>query len=310
MSIPIAIAVADLHFCHKPPVARLGETNWYGAMERQLKWLKEQQRTCDVPILCAGDIFHRWNPPPELINFVLQELPTMYAVPGQHDLPYHSYDEIKKSAYWTLVKAGKIMNLLPTDTYQVVSNGIALRLRGFPFGFPLESSKRYDLPGMDIAVIHDYCWESGFSFPGAPEMKNANEHSKVGSGYDVLVFGDNHKGFLKTDIRKMSILNCGTFFRRNVDEIDYQPYIGLIYSDGSVKRVPIPVDQDIITSSVENGVFAGFNTEMGEFVKYLSGVLVNSLDIEKVISEYIQIHGTPVDVIQEITKLLEMSRHE
>jgi hypothetical protein len=60
----VAIVCSDIHLKHKPPLCRWGEDDWYEAMQRPLLQLQHLADKYDAPILYAGDIFDRWNPPP------------------------------------------------------------------------------------------------------------------------------------------------------------------------------------------------------------------------------------------------------
>ena len=105
----IAILCSDLHLSLTKPACR-ADKDW---MEVQAHYLKQLEDTAgNLPIFCAGDIFDRWNAPPELINFALRNLPDdMLCVPGQHDLPNHRLDEKHRSGYGVLSNAGKIEDL-------------------------------------------------------------------------------------------------------------------------------------------------------------------------------------------------------
>jgi hypothetical protein len=117
---PIAVLCSDIHLSLKQPPCRADD--WLSVQKGylvQLKslacaakelWLGNRNTTGrPIPILCAGDIFDKWNSPPELIRFALEHLPDgMICVPGQHDLPNHSFEEIHRSAYGVLREAGKI----------------------------------------------------------------------------------------------------------------------------------------------------------------------------------------------------------
>lgn len=109
----MAVLCGDLHLSEKAPVARWREKDeWYGAMARALDELSELSRSYASPIICAGDVFDRWKASPALIHFALTNLPVdMHCIPGQHDLPYHSLENMNESAYGVLVKAGKIEHL-------------------------------------------------------------------------------------------------------------------------------------------------------------------------------------------------------
>lgn len=237
MSI-LAILCSDIHLSHSCPSARTAEDCWYEAMARPLQEIRNLAARHRAPVVIAGDIFHRWNEPAELINFALDHLPEAYAVPGQHDLPYHRMDLIKRSAFWTLVKVGKLKLI---DLPVVLQD--RLILHGFGWGKPIVpmSSERGDW--LHLAVCHAYVWKEGYGYPGAPDSARLAKYWKNLQGYDAAVFGDNHKGFLFQNrapahpdgatIR--SVLNSGTLMRRRTDEIAYQPHIGLLHDNGDIE---------------------------------------------------------------------------
>lgn len=210
----------------------------------QLSDLQKANKGC--PILCAGDVFDRWNSPPELINFAIKHLPAMYAVPGQHDLPLHSYADIRKSAYWTLVEAGKITNLKPHVVRPMTHN--QFWVVGFPWGHELKGvSDLTDYAAKavtKVALVHSYCWIEGKNFPGAPENKTAREQMARLKGFDIGVFGDNHKGFFVDMPDGRTAWNCGGFMRRKSDELDYAPAVGLLYPGKVTKRHLLDTSKD------------------------------------------------------------------
>jgi DNA repair exonuclease SbcCD nuclease subunit len=304
LPFPIAILMADVHLSHTAPAARSHEPDWYEAMRRQLVWLRELQSKLNIPILIAGDIFHKYNPPVELVNFALQELPNrITAIPGQHDLPFHNMDDIHKSAYWTLVEAHKIR----TSVYQkpeFLAPQTGVVLHGFPFGCPLKPYKKVPCEYMNIAMIHEYCWQGKSGFPGASEDKTVNAHRNNADGYDILIFGDNH--IPHEDISKNPIVfNCGGFYRRTIDEINHKPSVGILYSDKTIRREYVPVDEDIFVSAQEKPVL---DQNISEFVKYLANTTTNPLDVEEVIRNYVITHNVPESVQVEISRLLTLAK--
>jgi DNA repair exonuclease SbcCD nuclease subunit len=309
MPKPVAILTADIHLSHTPPAARSHEPDWYEAMRRQLKWLKSLQQQLSVeysiPIFVAGDIFHKYNPPAELINFALRELPdNIYAVPGQHDLPFHNIQDIHKSAYWTLVESGKIKNVSHEYPVRIESPVGVIRLQGFPFGTPLTPLKPYDLPAIDIALIHEYCWQRGASYPKASDEQSAESHQNNAKNYDILVFGDNH--IPHEDLsKKPAVFNCGGFYRRTIDEVDYRPSVGVLYSDKTIMREYIPVQQDVFVTKQESPVL---DSNIADFMRYLSNTTTNPLDVEEIIRHYVRSNNVPEPVQIEISRLLEIAK--
>ena len=256
----IAILCADIHLSHKPPIWRSNEPDWYAAMQRPLNEIEDLSAEHNCPVLCAGDIFDKWNSPAELINWAMLHLPPrMYVIPGQHDLPEHNIDNIYRSAYETLVRANKIKNIEYEQGEFECGFGMFeqvvdpdMFLWGFPFG-TLFFANEYKSKNLKIAIVHDYVWIGKHKYPNAPEekeipkvIKKNNKHIINGKyyGYDVIVYGDNHDGFL-TYIGDTTIFNCGTLMRRKSDEVDYEPMVGLLYSDGTVEPHYLDISKDI-----------------------------------------------------------------
>lgn len=306
MSTPIAIAVADIHLSHIAPAARANEPDWYEAQRRQLRYLKNLQKELNVPTFIAGDLFHKYNPPAELINFALTELPdNIYAVPGQHDLSYHNLQDIHKSAYYTLIQAGKIKTAPFTNP--IISGTTIVHLYGFPFGQPLlphPNQPTTERKTYHIALIHDYCHHGKSTFLNAPEDKTADRHIQTADNYDFLIFGDNHMPF-EYKSNNTTVINCGGFYRRTIAEIDHKPSVVILYSDGTYKRNYVPITNDVF---IEKQTVPTQSSDINDFVKYLSNTTTNPLDVEEVIREYVQQNNTPQPIQTEIRRLLEQAK--
>ena len=233
----VALACADVHLCSKAPISRSEEADWYQAMAKPLTELISLATEYDVPVLCAGDIFDRWNPNPELLNFALEhfgKIDQLYTIPGQHDLPYHGYSDMDKSGYGVLRKVGVISDIVPGTPEEICSHGVDLLVHGFPWNHPVTSvDTKPDV--LQIALVHEYCWKRGHSYPGADKRHRASEHVKKLQGYDVAIYGDNHKGFTHQQ-GDVTVYNCGGFMRRKSDELMSRPAVGLVLSDGTVTR--------------------------------------------------------------------------
>ncbi len=253
----IALFVADLHLSHKPPLVRIGEKNWYAVMGEALSQITLLKDKYQCSVIVAGDVFDNgWNPhkcPPELINFAIANLPRCYAIPGQHDLPYHRYDHIDKSAYWTLASTGEITNLQSCYPVEIPTvGGRVLRLHGFPWGTLVEPLNRSNHLCIEIAVIHEYVWVKGCSYPNASQEHWLGNVKKELKGYDICVFGDNHQSFdfVTEDTR---VYNCGAFMRRRLDEKDHKPSVGLLCSDLTIKRHYLDISKDVFDATPREG---------------------------------------------------------
>lgn len=270
----VAVVCADIHLSLKPPISRAGEVSWFAAMKRTLDQLRQIAEENSCPIICAGDVFDRWNSPPELINFALEHLPKMYAIPGQHDLPLHDLDQIKRSAYWTLVQTKVVTPLLALEPTLI--DGVSFQ--GFAWGEPIVEPlpRGTSRTGCHVAVVHAYTWIDGCSYPSAPKEMNANQKAKAWAGYDTVIFGDNHKGF-STIRSQRFIFNCGSLMRRKSDQIFYRPQVGLLLTSGVVKPIRLDVEDDII-EKVSPQAEIKEDLELQDFLKKLGDLEDQSLD--------------------------------
>jgi hypothetical protein len=284
----VAVTVGDMHLSHKVPVAR-GETQqeWYDAMAHAIKQVNVTAKAHSCPVLVAGDVFDRWNSPPQLINHAIECIkdgPNWYGIPGQHDLPFHRYDDMDKSGYGTLVKAGVITDLAPN--WAVMKDGFMVV--GFPWGTPVTpfDSRARHVPvtkrDVRIALIHSYAWQRGHTHPGAKEEDRIGSErwKEALTGYDVAVFGDNHSGFsghMQTRTSEVYFVNNGGMMARRSDERYYEPFYSMITNDGTVATVPFDTSRDkwsdhVLTAPAERAA------ELEEFVKSLTDLGDKALD--------------------------------
>lgn len=244
---PIALCCADIHLSHKAPLIRSAEPDWYAAQARPLRQLEDLQDKYEVPILCAGDIFNSWKEPAETINFALQYLPPsdmlpFLAVAGNHEIPNHQRKLITGSPYWTLVMADKIGHLHQASMSDFLweYEECLCAFYGCSFGDEIIKPEQ---EAINIAVVHKFIWSKGHGYKGCPPELRADKYQKDLKGYQIAVFGDNHNHFISYQ-KNCTIYNCGCLIRRKADEIGYEPSVGLLHSDGSVKRLKLDCSED------------------------------------------------------------------
>lgn len=285
-SVPLAVLISDIHLSEKAPVARSAEPDWFAAMARPLRVVKRLAKKMNVPVICAGDVFDRAQPTSRLINFALDELPAMYSVPGQHDLPFHEYAAMELSAYGTMVKVGRINTLDPFKYTHIPAGNGLISAFAFPWNHaisPVDSMA----PGLRLAVVHEYIWaDSNTSYPGAKEEQSVSGFRKRLKGYDCALFGDNHKGFLAKS-GKCTVYNHGGFMSRKTDEREATPGYGILYSDGSVKHVPFDTSDDRWTDDIVSAKSVEeVEGHMADFIKELKTAGHTDLDFREALHHY------------------------
>ncbi len=298
----IAIFLADIHLSLTPPIWRSAEPNWLEAMQRPLDEVRDLQKKFNCPVICIGDIFDRWNSPPELINFALDYLPDdMYAIPGQHDLPLHQYEDMERSAYWTLEMAGKIKDVTPGCFPDI--GGIALH--AFPYGHPLHPLGQEWGGRCHIAIVHEYAWIDGHCYPNAPVEnkvvgKGDQMKKKKWLGYHMVVYGDNHKGFL-TYLATTAIFNCGTLMRRKSDEVDYKPQVGMLLESGKVRKHYLDISKDKHLD-VRSAKGVEDSLDMKGFIQELEKLGDSDLDFSGAMKQYLKKNKIKMEICNIIMK--------
>ncbi len=236
----VLIGVGDVHASLKPPIARSAEDDWLEAQRRCCEQLTNLSlsvnglSTPPVPLVYVGDVFDRWNAPAEIINHLLVHLPGGHAIWGNHDLPHHDPASLRRSAFWTLVKAGKLALVAPGAPVEIGN----VRLHGFPYGHEVEPLAEPHSLLTEVAVVHAYIWSKkyGTGFPGAPPERAVKAYVPRLTGYDVALFGDNHVP-LDWDVKDgVRIRNVGCLLRRTTKERAHKPSVVLLRADGALER--------------------------------------------------------------------------
>lgn len=312
---PLALLISDLHLSARTPVFRSVEENWFAAMARPLEQIRELAKQYGVPIICAGDIFDRWNSPPELINFALAALPDMFAIPGQHDLPNHSYEELPRSAFWTLSHTGKVVVLSKEEPIQ---HG-KLIMHGFSWNEEVVFLKERVEGCYHIAVAHDYVWIPKCKYENAPIEKQLGIDNRKARGgrwlnYDAVVYGDNHIGFL-THLYNTPVFNCGSMMRTKSDQLDYKPMVGLLKCDNTTGKLhvdkmmlDISQDQTLEVSKAVDAEEAELDTE--EFFENLRSLGVKSLDFGLAVERLCQRGEIEPEVADVLKNSIEVCRED
>lgn len=275
---PIAVCFSDLHLSLQAPACR-AEKDWLSVQAYYLNQVKDI--ASGLPILFSGDLFDKWNAPPELINFALEHLPDgMICVPGQHDLPAHRIEDMHRSGYGVLVKAEKIVDISssPTDFDCMVVNG-------FGWGQDIKSDEYEDEDyRVKIALIHRYCWVTNCKHPFAAAEAHAQQFPL--DGYNIAIFGDNHIPFITHNAKSScQIVNPGSLIRRKSDEIKNTPSVALIFDDGTVKLKPLYTSIDKFHPNARE--HEETPVDMKQFIEELEGLGEHGLNFREIVKRHL-----------------------
>jgi len=300
----IALFCSDLHLSHTPPIFRSNEPDWYAAMLRPIEELKRLQEKHDCVVFCAGDIFDHWSPPVELVNFAITNLPKMFAIPGQHDLPNHNLKDIQRSAYWTLVESGTITNLLSINCPLLTVKGDSdFTFIGFPYGEPIKPAKS-SIEEKQIAIIHQYNWRPEHTrHPGASINQFVDQTRKEFDGYNLIVCGDNHHPWYSKP--PLQFLNVGTFMIRDANERNYKPQIGMLTNDGEIILHKLDTSKDVYLETTEQKV-KDDEMDFEELMQELNKLGDAKHNFEKLALRYMQKHKTSEEIQRLIRQAMKV----
>jgi hypothetical protein len=301
---PIALAISDVHLSHKPPVWRSCEPDWYAAQRRVFDEINElannleNDNEINPPLLVAGDLFHKWNSPPKLINFAIDQFKRFdtIAIPGQHDLPNHLDDGMEMSPYETLIKAGAICDV------DKRSQEIPMSFKYTVVGYGWNTREVIRKDNNHIALVHQYVWMEQCSFRGAPNTRNVKPVAEALGKPKLIISGDNHIPFWHRPTR---IYNCGSLMRLNRNQLNHLPRVGIIYSDYSVIPYYLETHRDkyMNISDVNKLVDDAIDRDnVDEFLAELATMGRGGLDFLVAVRRYVDRAG-----VQKATKrLIEM----
>ncbi len=295
----IGLSVSDVHLSLVPPKLRANEPDWLQTQRGYLDQLRALQSQYQVPIFYAGDICHHWNLPAELINFACKYLPKGYAIPGNHDLPFHRYEDRKRSAYWTLVEANVLHNLSP-DRPEEIDRFV---VHSFPWGYELKRlEKRSHSLAFDIAVVHRYVWTKSTGYEHAADDARLFHLKSDFGTYDFVVIGDNHIHW-----KSGSIVNNGCFMIRRADELSLQPSVSLLWDDRTITRYYLDVSKDVYAKD-DDVKETKIDGDDYEFIKGLQKLANKQTDFVGTLMEALKQQGLNPGTKDAILQALEQKK--
>lgn len=291
----LALLVSDLHFSLKPPVARSAEEDWMNAQFRPAFQLFKLASKHKCPTICGGDVFDKWNSPPELINLVSGWLPQpFYSISGNHDQAYHSRDNLYKTAYWNLV-----LSQFVRDVNGSVSID-GLTIHGFPYGVEITPCpERHVLDNsIHLAVVHTYVYGKK-AYHGVTKDQHISAYREKLKGYDAVLFGDNHVTVFSNK-KGQHLLNPGAFQKRKADEIDHRPCVGLLHEDGSITLEYLDCSQDRFLDGLDvvSQAEKDSGLDLTGFLEELTGLADSDLNFSEAVLRFMESH----DKVNESTR--------
>lgn len=284
----------DFHFRSKAPEARLD--NYLETQDKLISWMRDQFP--GYRWLCSGDLLHLARERAEPLSWVyylLNVLPEFWGVRGNHDLLYHSLNELHRSSIGLLEMAGKFH---PLSVSPIIEDDV--EIYGYDFGTEIQHVKPKKTKTL-IAVYHGMVLKEANPFYSGLVAKNILTEFPE---YDIILTGDNHEGFVEA-VDDRVLINPGAFKRDNADMIDVQPYVYTFDTEmKTVERVAVPIQDDIISRDhIE--LEKERDKRMEELADKFPEMRNTTLNFQENLYEFITENGPKAEVEHTILEWLE-----
>ena len=251
------ILTADWHLRENQPICR--SDDFWKIQWEKVRFIRELQYEYDCTILHSGDLFHHWKPSPRLLSKCIEELPYMFVIPGNHDLPNHNLNLLEKSGLFTLEKA-EIIKICSVELEK-------------PFLFQ-----------KDIAIMHKLINHS-------QSDNSAKSILRKYKKFKLILTGDNHETF-DASINNRLLINPGSLTRQTANQKNHKPCIYIIDIETmGFEIIEIPIENNVFNLEHLNQQNER-DERIENFVKHLNSDYDLELSFESNLKAYFQKNRT------------------
>lgn len=207
------LVTADWHIRGEAPRCRVDE-DWLASQAYDIQSVLQLAREHSVDMVAiVGDLFHQARAATEAVNMVLTELEKapcpVSILPGNHDLPYHAYDQLEKSSLGTVLK--KFPELVGSGLWDA-----------YPFGKDKEGFKA------PLRFVHRLVFPTADSRPVEDCGQTAEEIAAEFPDNTVIICGDYHHQFDVTTTTGQRVINPGCLNVQAADMNGYTPKVAVV----------------------------------------------------------------------------------
>lgn len=234
------ILASDWHIRQERPRCRL-DADWIQTQREHIRRVFDIATKHDVPVVHTGDLFHHARVATEVVNMVISEIKAFpnafYLMAGNHDLPYHSVENLEQSSIGTLLHF--------VNTPQEVNE------RLFKQTFDWAHFGTDKAGYAECRLIHRLVWPNAEARPAGIENigQTAEELLEEFPDNRMILCGDYHHAFTFEKDGRI-VVNPGCLNIQSADMIGYVPRVYLIDTTlGTAEPIDIPDDGSLVTDT-------------------------------------------------------------
>ena len=264
------IVTADWHLRSDRPRCRLDE-DWEDTQQAAVEQVVRIANERRMPLLFLGDMFNTPQQPSRIVNMALEALESItagvYLMAGNHDLPFHNWDNVFGCSFGTLWVEAVGRNKVIRDLNDLGAAPV--------FGVePVEK--------IDLLFLHQLVFPSKKSIPPKTDAVCADNLLDKYKWARTIFTGDYHQRFVVKRGPRI-LINPGTILRQSADLLDYVPTVYEIeLTDGyltKITEIEIEDNEELVTDEYLRDKEAR-EDRVEAFVDALAGTEEVSLDFE------------------------------
>ncbi len=286
------IITADWHIRATMPRCRV-DIDWIETQRKALNQIVKISKVKDAPVMVVGDLFHSNSDTTfecvQMVQQVADELGGLYVLAGNHDLPYHSSENIERSAIGVLFKSHNVFSI---KDYFCSHNVSAANFDG------------KDNENAEMVFKHVLTFPDAKSLPPNVDALTAKDLLNEFPNAKWIFTGDYHHNF-HYQKNGRHVINPGCLLRQASDMKDYQCGVYLVDTDKEIAEfVPIIdneqfVDDSYILKEEER------TERIENFVNKLADTKNISLDFKENVYRAIQQNKFSDEMINMLEELME-----
>jgi len=306
------IFTADWHLRKNPPRSRTDD--YWSVQERKLRFiLKLAQES--PPLLVAGDFFDQPRPGPFLECWTIKLLKEYnirpIVVPGQHDMPGHSLDQLPDSGLGVLAAAGVIHIVEEFSQPVIIPTGTEI-IWGCAYGQnphpSMNDNQRFNILLWHYMVIDSPLWPGQIADHASTILKKFQQ-------FDLIVTGDNHQTFTVQPDKPgdkgrfisggtgRCLVNPGSMMRMTAAQVNHCPCV-FKWESGELEQVFLPIEKDVLDlTDLERTQEK--NGRISAFIESLDNQYEIGLSYNKNLEEHMRVNETNPKVQEIVWRSLE-----
>ena len=250
------VIVGDLHLSCVTPTSRIDNY-----ADTSIEKLESLLNICITrgydKIVFLGDIT---NKPQQSLNYIYRVMEvfnefkknniTLYAIVGNHDVPYDKSSYLNRTSLGLLFQSNLLKHLKEES---FIFNGYRVKVFGYDYENIISPVRALENTGdVNICCCHRYY---NYSYSNTSLTKN----NIIDLDYDIYCAGHEHQPYELTKVNNKLVIRPGRFMRGSSDNYnieDTSVYMDVIQFMGSKEKPSIQVIREVIPTKSPNEIFS------------------------------------------------------